>query len=196
MQRLCKQCLLLDKGRLESFGPKTEIIARYLSKSAERDQPTQWIDLTAAAGRGSRQARFVAMRFRCPDGLMADHPYPDGSLEIELSIESDAPRRVDELGVTFSDRYGTRLINADTVALGQPVWLERGTTEFLVRIEQLHLNPDSYILGLWLASANLVYDSLTDAAEIEVVNPPTEAFGKRPLKDGKVTCRFTIDKKR
>ncbi len=194
VQRLCKQCLLFDKGRLESFGPKNEIIARYLSKGAERDQPNQWIDLTAAAGRGSRQARFVTMRFRCPDGRMADHPYPDSPLEIELSIESDAPRRVDGLAITFSDRYGTKLVNVDTVVVGEPVWLDRGTNEFLVKIKELHLNPDTYVLGLWLANANLIYDGITDAAEIEVADPPTERFGYRPPKDGKVTCHFSISK--
>ena len=104
-------------------------------------------------------------------------------------------RRIEEIGVNLSDRYGTRLINADTVALGQSVWLERGTSVFLVRIEQLHLNPDTYTLGLWLASSNLVYHSVSDAAEIEVIDPPTEALGKRPKKDGKVTCRFSIEKK-
>ena len=78
------------------------------------------------------------------------------------------------------DRYGTRLVNADTVSLRQDGVAEPGTTGFLVKIEELHLNPDTYILGLWLASSNLVYDSITDAAEFEVVDPPTEAFGSDP----------------
>jgi lipopolysaccharide transport system ATP-binding protein len=191
VQRLCKQCLWFQKGRLESFGPKNEIIAQYLSKNAGRNQPGVWIDL-AGARAGSEEARFTSMQFRCPDSRMADHPYPDGPLEIEVSIESNARRRIDELGVTLSDRYGTRLINADTVALGEPVWLDRGTNCLLVKMEAVHLSPDTYILGLWLANSNLIYDSINDAAEIEIVDPPTETFGKRPQKDGKVTCSFSI----
>ena len=134
----------------------------------------------------------MAVRFRCPDARMADHPYPDGPLEVELSVESDTRRRIDELGVTLSDRYGTRLINADTVALSEPVWLNQGRTDFLVRIDELHLNPDTYTLGLWLANPNLVFDSVSDAAEIEVVDRPAEVFGKRPQNDGKVSCSFSI----
>jgi lipopolysaccharide transport system ATP-binding protein len=194
VQRLCRQCLLLDKGRLESFGPKNDIIAQYLSKSAQRDQPGDWIDL-AGPRKASREARFMGLRFRCPHDRMAHHPYPDGPLEIEVVIESNAPRRVDGLAITFSDRYGTKLVNADSVILGQPVWLDRGTTRFLVEIEQLHLNPDTYILGLWLANNNLIYDGINDAAEIEVVDPPTEILGIRPPKDGKVTCSFSITKR-
>jgi lipopolysaccharide transport system ATP-binding protein len=194
VQRLCKQCLLFDKGRLDSYGPKNEVIAQYLSRSAGRTQPGEWVELPLSRNVG-REARFVAVRFRCPDAVMADHPYPDSQLEVEVSIESATRRRIEELGITITDRYGTRLINADTVALGEPVWLNQGRTDFLVKIDELHLNPDTYTLGLWLANPNLVLDSVSDAAEIEVVDRSTETLGRRPQKDGKVTCCFSIIKK-
>ncbi len=194
VQRLCKQCLLLDKGRLASFGPKNEVIAQYLCQSESQTPPAHWVDLRSAARRGSGEARFIAMRYRCPDRVVADNPYPDGPLEIELSIDSDADRRVDALVVNFSDRYGTKLVNADSVALGEPIRLNRGTNRFLVGIEELHLNPDTYVVGLWLGNNDLIYDGIIEAAEIEVVDPPIEALGKRPHKDGKVTCTFSVTK--
>ena len=120
VQRLCKQCLLFENGRLRSSGPRNEIIAQYLSADARRSQPHKWIGLAEAIRDGSQEARFVAVRFRCPDPLMSGHPYPDGPLEFELSIESDAPRRVESLAVALFDRYGTKLINADTMTLGEP----------------------------------------------------------------------------
>ncbi len=194
VQRLCKQCLWFDSGRLEAFGSKSEVIAQYLSKSAQQDRPNEWIGLTTTR-RGAREARFVSMRFRCPDARMANHPYPDSPLEIELLIESDIARRVNALVVTFSDRYGTKLVNADSVILGDSIWLDPGTNRFLVRIEELHLTPDSYIVGLYLGNNDLIYDGISNAAEIEVVDPPVESFGKRPMRDGRVTCRFSVTKR-
>ena len=193
VQKLCRKCLLFDKGRLDSYGPKDEVIAQYLSRSAGRTQPGEWVKLPLSRN-GGREARFVSVRFRSPDARMADHPYPDGPLDVELSIESNTRRRIDELGVTLSDRYGTRLINADTVTLADPIWLDEGRTDFLVKIDKLHLNPDTYTLGLWLANPNLVFDSVNDAAEIEVVDRPAQDFGKRPQNDGKVSCSFSISK--
>ena len=96
--------------------------------------------------------------------------------------------------MTFYDRYGTKLVNADTVSLGETVWLDRGTTVLFVKIEELHLNPDSYVLGLWLANNDSEYDHVHDAARIEVVDPPFEVFGNRPAWDGSVTCRFSVEK--
>jgi lipopolysaccharide transport system ATP-binding protein len=195
VRRLCRQCLLLEKGHVRSFGPMDEIIAQYLAENTGQNQPGDWIDLTGAARRGSQEARFMGMRFRCPDPTTSNHPYPDGAFEIELAVESDAPRRCSSLAVAFYDRYGTRLVNADTVSLAEMLWLERGTNVFVVKIQELHLNPDAYGLGLWLANNDEEYDHVRDAARIEVVDPPFESFGKRPGSDGSVTCRFAVEKR-
>ena len=192
VQRLCRQCLWLDKGHLRSYGAKDEIIAEYLAEDEERIQPGQWIDLADLSRRGSQEARFGRMQFRCPDSRMADQPYPDGPFEIELCIESDARRRVDSLAVTFYDRHGTKLVNTDTLSLGETILLDRGTTDLVVRIEQLHLNSGQYILGLWLANSGSPYDHLHDAGRIEVADPPSANFGRRPSSDGVVTSRFSV----
>jgi lipopolysaccharide transport system ATP-binding protein len=195
VRRLCRQCLMLEKGRLKSFGPMDEVIAQYLSEDTGQHQPGDWVDLTGAARRGNQAARFMGMRFHCPDPRITDHPYPDGPFEIELSVESDAPRRCSCLAVAFYDRYGTRLINADPWSLGETVWLERGTNVFVVKIKELHLNPDTYVLGLWLANDDEEYDHVHEAARIEVVDPPFDSFGKRPGGYGSVTCHFAVEKR-
>jgi ABC-type polysaccharide/polyol phosphate transport system ATPase subunit len=195
VRRLCGQCLMLEKGRLKVYGPKDEVIAHYLADDTGREQPGDWIDLTCAARRGDQEARFTAMRFQCPDPRVTDHPYPDGPLEIELSIESNASRRCSSLAVAFYDCYGTRLVNADTVRLGQTIWLEPGNNAFVLRIDELHLNPDCYAVGLWLANSDEEYDHVPEAARIEVVDPPFESFGKRPGADGRVTCCFAVEKR-
>ena len=192
VQRLCRQCLWLEKGHLRSYGAKDEVIDEYLAENDGQIQSGHWIDLAEFPRSGGQEARFVRMRFRCPDSRMEDQPYPDGTFEIELSITSDAPRQVNSLAVTFYDRFGTKLINADTLSLGVTISLDRGTTDLLVKIEQLHLNPDQYVLGLWLANSGHAYDHLQDAGRIEVVDSPSANFGRRPSCDGVVTSRFSV----
>jgi lipopolysaccharide transport system ATP-binding protein len=192
VQRLCKQCLFLERGKLKAFGSKDEIIAQYLAEGSALNEPGAWFDLTKAPRSGNQQARFVGMRMYCPDDLVANHPYPDGPLEIQLSIESDEPRRVSSVAVTLYDRYGTALVNADTVALGETISLDRSTTVGL-NIRSLHLNPGTYAIGLCLSNGKSLYDQIRDVMEIEVVDPPSSTFGKRPDSDGLVTCNLSVD---
>ena len=191
VQRLCKKCLFLEKGQLKSFGPKEEIISQYLSEDAEQHQPGRWADLTSAQRDGTGEARFTAMRFFCPDSRLSGRPYSDGPFEIELQIESDVPRRASSLAVTFYDRFGTKLVNADTVALDEPIRLSKGVTKHSLRIDELHLTPDTYVLGLWLADSH-AFDHIREAGEIEILAPPSDSFGKRPSCDGKVTCTIHL----
>ena len=192
VQRLCRQCLWLEKGHVRSFGAKDKVIDEYLAENDGQMQPGHWIDLAEFPRSGGQEARFVRMRFRCPNSRIEDQPCPDGAFEIELSITSDAPRGVNSLAVTFCDRYSTKLVNVDTLSLGEIISLDQGTTNLVVKIEQLHLNPDQYILGLWLANNGHVYDYLQDAGRIEVVDPPSANFGRRPSCDGVVTSRFSV----
>src|SRR6202012_5056719 len=46
VQRLCKQCLFLERGKVKAFGAKDEIIAQYLAEGSELNVPGAWIDLT------------------------------------------------------------------------------------------------------------------------------------------------------
>jgi hypothetical protein len=96
--------------------------------------------------------------------------------------------------VTIYDKtVGTKLVNADIASIGQVVELKKGQNIVRLRIEQLHLNPDVYILGLWLRDKGLKWtplDYLEAAFEIEVVNHETEGFGT--MENSPVTCKFRI----
>ena len=192
VQRLCRQCLLDRKGLCQIVRGKDDIIAGYLSDDDGRIQPGQWIDLTMFLGGAVRRPDSAKCGSVVPDSMIADQPYPDGPLEVELSVVSDAVRRIDSLAVNFADLHGTRLVNTDTLSLGETIVLKPGTTNLVIKIEQLHLNPGQYILGLWLASGGAAYDQLMDAGIIEVADPPSAKFGKRPANDGVVTSRFSV----
>jgi lipopolysaccharide transport system ATP-binding protein len=104
---------------------------------------------------------------------------------------ADAPRTVGSLAVTLYDRYGTKLVNADTMALGAPLQLQAGHNRVQLRIDQLHLNPGLYNLGLWVADPpSEVHDAVSTAMMLEVVETETQRI--RVQEDGVVPCRFEL----
>ena len=87
------------------------------------------------------------------------------------------------------------MINADTVLRGQVINLRQGSNQIKVKIENLHLNPGVYRVGLWLADpisskANSAYDYLKSAFELEVIKPISENSIQDPY--GFVTCQFDV----
>lgn len=193
VQRLCTRCLLLDDGALVAQGPTGEIVARYLAGRGLATLPGQWIDLSGVERSGTGEARVEAIRCVGGDPAVAFQPSSERPLEIELTIAADAPREAGNLAVTFYDMAGTKLVNADTLALGRTLALRPGHNRVALRIEALHLNPGVYMLGFWIASpAGVPWDFTDAAARIEVVEAGWEGPGRRPDGDGVVPCRFEL----
>lgn len=95
------------------------------------------------------------------------------------------------VAVTIFDRYGTKLVNADLLSLGRPVELREGENTLDVKIDQLHLNPGMYTIGLWVADPpSEVHDYIPSAALFEVVE--TESKDMRVQSDGIVPVKFSI----
>ena len=193
VQRLCGRSLLFQAGRLVASGPTPEVVASYLAESAA-GEPAQWIALSGIPRVGNGEARFLALRYGSGSEAAAGQPFTGGPLEVDLEIESDGGRSVSGLAVTLYDRNGTKLVNADVVSLGQVIALRPGLNRVRFRIEELALNPGVYVMGLWLAdSGGTVLDFSDAVLDLEVVDLEGEGFGARPLSDGVVPCRFTVE---
>jgi lipopolysaccharide transport system ATP-binding protein len=192
IQRLCNQALLLEKGRVVGQGKTGDMVARYLECGPTQTGPGVPCDLSEVTRRGTQEVRFLKVSYSSHTLDAANQAFCDGPLEVSVVLESDQPRMLANLGVILSDRYGTRLVNADIVSLGQTVAVQRGLNRATLRIEQLHLTPGRYHLGLWTANPNHLYDYVEAATEIEVVELASAGFGKRPWWDGVVTCNLSI----
>jgi hypothetical protein len=100
---------------------------------------------------------------------------------------------VESLAVLLSTQTGTKLINADTISQGASLDLREGENMVRLRIEEVHLNPGVYILGLWLSrSPGVILDHVPAAFEIQVVPTSVHGFGAKPLSDGVVLCQFEL----
>lgn len=196
VQRLCSRCLLLRDGELAAAGSTAEIVSRYLADSAVAE-PSRWIDLSGIQRSGSGEARFQSLRYGSDREGGAGQPYTGGPLEVTVMIEVGASAgavSASGLALTFYDRHGTKLVNADVLSLGRVVLLRPGLTRVRFRIEELLLNPGTYVLGLWISgSGGGAIDYIEAALDLEVVDPEGEESRIRPASDGVVPCRFDVE---
>ena len=193
IRRLCPKTLLLESGRLVEADETVRVIARYLSSLREVAKPSEWIDLSNVDRVGTGEAYFQAVWFSSDNKTSRLLPFSNGPLEFRLGIQSDASRSVSSVAVNLSDQFGTKLVNADTISLGEAVHLEKGHNVVRLRISKLHLNPGTYSLGLWLANpGGNIFDHVDSAISIDVVDLDSEGFGIRAPDDGAVTCHFEV----
>jgi lipopolysaccharide transport system ATP-binding protein len=196
VQRLCPRAMLLDGGRLVTFGPTPRVVAHYLSAGAGPAAAGDWHDLSAARRVGSGEARFNAVRYTSGNPAAGNRPYTGGPLDFTLDIISDRPRRVESLALTIYSQGGSKLIDADSNALGRAILLEEGHNEVTLRLETLHLNPGLYRAGFWLADpirahrSRDAYDFVESALDIEVVG--LEDGGLAVKAEALIPCPFSV----
>ena len=192
VRKLCTSVIWLDRGRVAAIGPRDRVIASYLSAGAQAIQAGIRVALKGAHRIGNGSARFTDFRVMSGHAGTADQPYPDGPLEITMGIESDSSRSINSLAVVLSDRFGSKLVNTDTLEIGESIELRAGRNDVCLRIDQLHLKPGIYTVGLWMADAGECIDHVEAAGEIEIVDSPEGGRGMRPKSDGLVTSDFQI----
>jgi lipopolysaccharide transport system ATP-binding protein len=196
IQRLCSQCIMLDRGELVAQGDTASCVAKYLANSFYKASPQDWIDLSQVRRMGTGEARFVKASYSSLHETVGFQPYSEGTLEFLLNIESDSDKSVGSLAVSIYSKSGTKLVNADSASIGKAIALKQGKNIVKLKIAQLHLNPGVYIVGFWLAyltsnESHEALDYIESAFEIEVVNLTSEQVGVQlNSDDGAVTCQI------
>jgi len=190
IQRLCPRCVLMDHGRIIADGPTDAIVSRYLSSVSDTAGPEQWIELTGAGRPANGDVRIVAARYS-GDARLGNRVATGGPLEVQCVLESNRARNLSSLAITIYSRSGTKLLNADTIELGKSIPIRSGRTTVGIRIEQVHLNPGSYIVGIWIGdSIGHALDHIAEAFVLDVVLVRGQGFGKAA--HGAVACHFDV----
>ncbi len=190
LQRLCPCSILLSHGQLVTQDNTSKVIEQYLSaNSSETGGPNQWIDLSNYRHDGTGKVKLESVFYKSDDLSLKYYPYTDGPLDIAITLTAKSNCSVGSIAFIIFDRYGTKLINADTLSFGQSIDLQAGQNKLNLRIEQLHLNPGMYTIGLWVADPpGEIHDYIPSAALLEVVE--TEKGNIRVQADGLVPVKF------
>jgi len=188
IQRLCSRCVLLEGGKVAADGVTTAVVPQYLARHLGSNAPETWIDLTTAPRAGTGEVRFAAARY-AGDWGVTRHLATNGMLEVHCLVDSDSERQLSSLAVTIYTRSGTKLVNADTLMLGEVTSLNEGRNCIGIRIERVHLNPGTYVVGLWAGIGESALDHIEEAFEIEVIDG---GFGSVLASHGVVPCSFRV----
>lgn len=193
LQRLCPNSILLDHGHLITQASTNVVLEQYLSTSStETTRPNIPVDLRNQKREGTKKVHFETLIFAADNASTAFYPYANGPLDISVDVVAESDCSIGSLAVTIFDRYGTKLVNADSMSFGRPIDLVKGTNQIKFRIDRLHLNPGIYTIGLWAADPPIVvYDNLPSAALLEVVE--TNDGRIRVQSDGLVSVKFEIE---
>ena len=193
IRRLCSRTILLERGQLVADGDTAAIVHNYLTSDLVGKTPASWIDVSQVNRRGNGKVYVHSVWYSSGDGTINFRPFSMGPLEIKLAIIADMPRAIKSIAVALYDQHGTKMVNADTVSLGQIVNLRNGCNVVQLRIEKLYLNSGVYSLGWWIADPLGVLFDQTDAViEIEVFDRESKGLGMRPYDDGAVICDFQL----
>jgi lipopolysaccharide transport system ATP-binding protein len=195
VRALCPRVLLIEDGRVAADGPASEVVSTYLARVAQDAVPAGWVNVSQAPRRlGTGRARVTELSYTSGVERLGFSPFPGGPLEVTLAVESDAERTIGSAAVIVFDVHGTKLVNADSLALGRGIRLRAGRTVLSFRIEQLHLNPGVYILGWWLNDpvGNNILDFVEHGVTLEVVEDTSGEARIRPMADGLVACEFVV----
>ncbi len=196
LQRLCPTSVLLNRGRLVTQDKTSKVIEQYLTVvSSESSGPNQTIDLSKQKRDGTGKVQFESLCYSSSNPSLKYFPYTDGPLEISVNLIAKSAGSVSSVAVIIFDRYGTKLINADTLSRGKPIELHEGANVFKLTMKQLHLNPGMYTIGLWAADPpSEIHDYIPSATLFEVVE--TESEKVRVRSDGLIPVDFSIEQVR
>jgi lipopolysaccharide transport system ATP-binding protein len=140
LQRLCPRSILLDHGRLMAHDETSKVIEQYLSVASSKSEgPNSWIDLTEQKRDGTGAVRFTSISYTGDDPAMKYFPHTNGAMEVSINLFSKSNKSVGSIAVIIFDRYGTKLVNADTLSFGEPIDLQEGKNTIKLRIDQVHL---------------------------------------------------------
>lgn len=191
IQRLCPNSILLDRGFVSVYGPTRDVVSKYLSSASFVVQPENWLDLSSAHRDGVGGILFSKLAYSGLDKASCFAPYSNGPLDISLLIQSDLDKSVGSLAITLYDQNGTKLIDANVMYLDRVIKVRRGLNKIKFHIEQVHLAPGIYTLGLWMADpAGEIFDHIPEALKIEIISFGSEWYGSRG--DGIVTSTFEV----
>lgn len=199
IQRLCSRCILLKNGQLAQYGDTASVILDYMAGNFYQALPNEWFDLSQVSRIGTGETRFIAVKYSSLNEHIAFYAYTKGLLEFSVEIEAIKAIELKSLAITIYNQSGLRLVNADTILIGQEIHLDKGLNRVQLTIEKLYLNPGVYTVGFWLSRSlgndwvdGQVLDYIDSAFEIEVLNFQKEIYGRRPKADGIIPCNFNV----
>jgi lipopolysaccharide transport system ATP-binding protein len=162
---LCRQAVLLNRGRVARVGPSAAVTCEYLSGLIDDARSG---DLRDKPRTGSGVARFARAWLADETGAPQVEFTSGGDLIVRMVIESSVTVPDAAVAVVLATQHGNRVVTSWTKEAGFNVRLRQGSQALECRFHGATFRPGHTILThLWLANGE-VMDSVENALVIEV----------------------------
>ena len=188
IKALCKNGILLDKGRIAFEGTAIETVNRYQSiNSSNASIGGEIRDRKDRIGSG--EIRVTDVVFRTPEGGMVGEVFTEDPVEIDCFFECEEGVDLSKMIVScgFEDLYGNRANEWVSDELEHD-FSQLKEKKFSIHIPSLNLRPNNYFFFFKIMLHNTDERNIRDAMHFAKplnVLPVTEYVGGRKLKYGR-----------
>jgi len=175
VRRLCRKCLVLDKGMCAPVTDVDDAVTQYNSQIAMESSAFDVETDQIKRGHGhGREARITRVKACGQPPLMYGGP-----LCLEFCVEVKAPVRNAMIGIGFDSVEGGRIMTLDSDAGGVMLNLQPGFHSIVVTLPELPLHPASYVVHCSIGSGGYYFDALHRFAVWEVATSASDLVSDR-----------------
>ncbi|HLK61216.1 MAG TPA: polysaccharide ABC transporter ATP-binding protein [Chthonomonadaceae bacterium] len=174
IEALCKQCLLLDAGRLVQHGEVTEITREYRKRI--QGDPTSGAVVLGAERTKAGQRRVITSLTLLDETGDVTRCFPLGG-EFRAVIGLDLPPEADiaEIVLRIEDQNSQRLMTFKNPLVGDLLQLSEGHQKVECRVPQMPLTHGEYHIGLAVFLNKDCIDSVDQVVTFTITN--NDVFG-------------------
>ena len=178
VRALCRQCVLLSGGRVQSVGPTQPTIARYLDRGLSDGGVGQSADLGSLPDRrGAGGVRLSSLRQQDPGDHSRREAVCGEPLELVLRLDRPIGRTPGRIGLLIQDVAGNNLFVCSSETGGGLSHLGPGE-EMRCVFPRLPLSGGTYSVTVFLELRGQVEDWLESAVALVVRDAPFFGHGR------------------
>ena len=172
IRQLCSRALLIRAGALGAFGPCDEVVQAYLAQNSRSDL-SELLSLEDRKGAGAIRIRSV--RFEGPDGREMPDLVSGQACRIILALSNSQPHQHVQACVAFLNEMNERIMYLNSWFNGVDIDSIEANGELVCEIPRMHLAPGRYALEVWVKSAEVMQDRISDIGPVNV--SPGDFYG-------------------
>jgi len=188
VRRLCKKCIVLDKGRASPLLDVEEAVDRYNAcfRKGESGRTIDTSNLPREHGNGTT-CKITHISALGDMGLSYGDP-----MDVEFMVECTATVKDLMIGLAFETLEGSRVLTLDSDAIQDPVTLPPGRHLIRLHLDQLPLHPAQYIMSAAAASGAHYFDVTSRFAIWEVTTSHKDKVSDRGFGGCRIPPKVTL----
>ena len=169
IRKLCKKCILMDKGELKEFGSTREIIGKYLSN----DNNITPSDLTKIKNRkGNGEIKFVHANLRNDLSDYCNKFSIGDNLVMEFTIERFTDLESVKIGVEIITEDGIKICNMINDDSNFSINDLSRKENLVLTLPDIRFYPGTYFISLWAGNQNSLdtYDRIENCISFQIID--------------------------